>query len=85
MSTFSKKRKFFELSEVDLCDTTSPQLSEENSHDCKETCTSSKLAKLPSKRLKFNDNIEVLLFEKDDGETPLWVSESKMKALELRD
>jgi len=38
----------------------------------------------PSKRLKFNNKVEVLFFAKETANIPDWVIESKKKASEIR-
>lgn len=71
----TKKRKFFECSFIDL----------ESSGDPNSRRQSNNLQGLkPSKRLKFNDKVEVFLFTKEEHSTPEWVTESKLRNIELR-
>jgi hypothetical protein len=66
----TKKRKFFECSFIDLESSGEP-----DSRRQSNTLQGHK----PSKRLKFNDKVEVFLFTKEEQTTPDWVTESKVK------
>lgn len=65
--SISKKRKLFQQEMVDLT---------EGSHVAPAFGN-------PSKRLKFNDTVEVCLFDPPSGDTPVWVAESKARQREI--
>ena len=68
----SKKKRLFEQNEVELDTSEEPSLEE------------SKSSEKSSKTIKFNDQVDIYLFTRSDGDTPIWVSESKAKALEIK-
>ncbi len=71
MRSSKKQRKFIESEFVDLDSSQPPLFDEANVSKDK-------------KKLRFNDKIEMLLFERQIPSTPKWYTESKARAIKIK-